>query len=83
MAFKTYSEGGNTLANQIKTASTKSVPIEKKALLEFIDSQINSQNWHQINYLGKQLKGFRELPNKISIEDFYRIKQDIIKTKLG
>lgn len=78
MAFKTYSEGGNTLANQIKTASTKSVPIEKKALLEFIDSQINSQKlasnklpWEAVK------KDLAELPNKISIEDFYRIKQDI------
>ena len=31
MAFKTYSEGGNTLANQIKTASTKiSNPLKRK-----------------------------------------------------
>ena len=46
--LKHIQRGGNTLANQIKTASTKSLPL-KENILGFIDSQINGQNWHQIS----------------------------------
>lgn len=77
-AYTLYSSGGDELTNAIAKASKKASPISKNTVLSFIDNKIASENlpsnrlpWEAVK------KDLAELPDNLSLEDFYKIKQDI------